>query len=179
MNKHFCRCAFLAFAGLLALLLGGCQKEAPLRTDFSMGENARVGKMTYSVVESAWRTQLGEGFKVRSPEQRFLLIKISVTNGSGKDVSIPLLTLEGNSGQTYREIADGEGVDNWFGLLRTLNTGETQQGNVLFDVPLTSYKLRVPDINDSGFERYASIQIPLRIDSNVPVQAPINPDILK
>jgi hypothetical protein len=179
MTKHFCRCALLGSAALLVLLLGACQKAGPPRTDFSMGERVPVGQMTYSVVESAWRPQLGEGFKIRTPEQRFLLLKISVTNGTGKDVSIPLLTLEGNNGQTYHEIADGEGVDNWFGLLRTLNPGETQQGNILFDVPLTSYKLRVPDVNVSGFEGYASVQIPLRMDSDVPIQSPINPDILK
>jgi len=179
MNKPFCRCALLASAALLVLSMGGCQRAGPSRTDFSMGERVPVGQMTYSVVESAWRAQLGEGFKIRTPEQRFLLIKISVTNGTGKDVSIPLLTLEGSNGQTYREIADGEGVDNWFGLLRTLNPGETQQGNVLFDVPLTSYKLRVPDVNVSGFEGYASVEIPLRMDSDVPVASPINPDILK
>ncbi len=179
MTKHFCRCTLLGSATLLVLSMGGCQKAGPPRSDFSMGERVPVGQMTYSVVESAWRPQLGEGFKIRTPEQRFLLIKISVTNGTGKDVSIPLLTLEGNDGKTYREIADGEGVDNWFGLLRTLNPGETQQGNVLFDVPLTSYKLRVPDVNVSGFEGYASVQIPLRMDSDVPVQSPINPDILK
>ena len=38
MNKHFCRCALFGSAALLVLLLGGCQQEAPLRTDFSMGE---------------------------------------------------------------------------------------------------------------------------------------------
>jgi hypothetical protein len=179
MNKPFCRSALVGSAAFLVLFLGGCQKAGPPRSNFSMGERVPVGQMTYSVVESAWRPQLGEGFKIRTPEQRFLLIKISVTNATGKDVSIPLLTLEGNNGQTYREIADGEGVDNWFGLLRTLNPGETQQGNVLFDVPLTSYKLRVPDVNVSGFEGYASVQIPLRMESDVPVQSPINPDILK
>jgi uncharacterized protein DUF4352 len=179
MIKHFCRCALLGSAALLVLLLGGCQRSGPPRTDFSMGERVPVGLVTYTVVETAWRPQLGEGFKIRTPEQRFLLIRISVTNGGPKDISIPLLTLEGNNGQTYREIADGEGVDNWFGLLRTLSPNETQQGNVLFDVPLTSYKLRVPDINVSGFEGYASVQIPLRIDSDAPIQSPINPDILK
>lgn len=179
MTKPFWRYALLGSASLFVLLLGGCQKAGPTRTDFSMGERVPVGQMTYSVIESAWRPQLGEGFKIRTPESRFLLIRISVTNGTGKDVSIPLLTLEGNNGQTYQEIANGEGVDNWFGLLRTLTPGETQQGNILFDVPLTSYKLRVPDVNVSGFEGYASVQIPLRIDSDVPVQAPISPDILK
>lgn len=179
MTKPFCRYALLGSATLFVLFLGGCQRSGPPRSDFSMGERVPVGQMTYSVVESTWRPQLGEGFKIRTPEQRFLLLKISVTNGTGKEVSIPLLTLEGNNGQTYREIADGEGVDNWFGLLRTINPGETQQGNVLFDVPLTSYKLRVPDVNASGYEGYASVQIPLRIDSEDPIQSPINPDILK
>jgi len=179
MTKQFCQRALWTSAALLAMILSGCQQQKQVRTDFSMGERVPVGQLTYSVVESAWRTQLGESFKIRTPQQRFLLIRLSVTNGTGKEVSIPLLTLEGNNGQTYHEIADGEGVDNWFGLIRTLSPGQTQQGNVLFDVPLTSYKLRVPDINDTGFEGYASVQIPLRLDSDAPIQAPINPDALK
>jgi len=144
-----------------------------------MGENVPVGQMTYVVVDSAWRNQLGEAFKARSAEQRFLLIKLSVTNGTGQDVAIPLLTLEGTNGQTYREVANGEGVDNWFGLLRTISPGQNQQGNILFDVPLTSYKLRIPDIADAGLEKYVSVQIPLRLDSDLPIQSPIAPGSLK
>jgi hypothetical protein len=100
MNKHSSRCALLGSAALLILFLSGCQGSGPRRTDFSMGERVPVGQMTYSVVETAWRPQLGEGFKIRTPEQRFLLIRISITNGTGKDASIPLLTLEGTNGQT-------------------------------------------------------------------------------
>jgi hypothetical protein len=144
-----------------------------------MGENVPVGQMTYVIVESAWRNQLGESFRVRSPQQRFLLLKLSVTNGTGQDVSIPLLTLEGPNGQTYRELAQGEGVENWFGLLRTLSPGQNQQGNILFDVPLTSFKLRVPDVADPGLEKYVSVQIPLQINSDLPIQSPIAPDSLK
>jgi len=179
MTKPFFRCALAGSTALLFLLLGGCQEQRQVRSEYSMGERVLVGQLTYSVVESAWRTQLGDSFKVRTPEGRFLLIKLSVTNGTGKDVSVPLLTLEGTNGQTYREIADGNGVDNWFGLLRTISPGQTQQGNILFDVPLTSYKLRVPDINDTGFDAYASIQIPLRMDAEVPISTPINPDAVK
>jgi len=131
------------------------------------------------VVDSAWRNQLGEAFKARSAEQRFLLIKLSVTNGTGQDVAIPLLSLEGTNGQTYREIANGEGVDNWFGLLRTISPGQNQQGNIVFDVPLTSYKLRIPDVADAGLEKYVSVQIPLRLDSDMPIQSPIAPGSLK
>jgi len=135
--------------------------------------------MTYVIVESAWRTQLGQSFRVRSPQQRFLLLKLSVTNGTGQDVSIPLLTLEGPNGQTYRELDQGEGVENWFGVLRTLSPGQNQQGNILFDVPLTSFKLRLPDVADPGLEKYVSVQIPLQINSDVPIQSPITPESLK
>ena len=144
-----------------------------------MGERVPIGQITYSVVESAWKTQLGESFQARSPQQRFLLIKLSVTNGSGQDISVPLLTLEGTNGMTYRELDKGDGVDTWFGLLRTISPGQTQQGNLLFDVPLSSYKLRVPDIADPGLEKYVTVQIPLQLDSDLPIQSPIAPESLK
>ncbi|HEY2843805.1 MAG TPA: DUF4352 domain-containing protein [Bryobacteraceae bacterium] len=164
----------------LALFVSGCQKNQLVPgTPFAMGERVPVGQMTYSVVESAWKTQLGESFKVRSPENRFLLLTLSVTNGTGQDVSIPLLTLEGPNGQTYRELTNGEGLVNWFGLLRTISPAQTQQGMILFDVPLTSYKLRIPDVNDPGLERYVTVQIPLSMNSDVPIQSPITPDSLK
>jgi hypothetical protein len=176
MNKFSCWCALL---GTGVLLLSGCAKPSVTRKDFSMGENVPVGQMTYVVVDSTWRNQLGQAFKARSPEQRFLLIKLSVTNGTGQDVAIPLLTLEGSDGQSYREVANGEGVDNWLGLLRTIGPGQNEQGNILFDVPLTSYNLHIPDVADPGLEKYVSVQIPLRLESDTPIQSPIAPDSLK
>ena len=169
----------LALAGSAVLCSSGCSDKPQVRAEYSMGEHARVGQVTYSVIESAWRTQIGESFKSRTPENRFLLIKISVTNGTGKDVSVPLLTLEGTGGQSYPELADGAGVDNWFGVLRTISPGQTQQGNILFDVPLTSYKLHLPDLSDADTGNYASVQIPLRIDPEAPIQTPLNPDSIK
>src|SRR5438045_3477405 len=151
MTQRFWWCALMCSS---ALFFTACQKSQVAGTQFAMGERVPVGQMTYSVVESEWKTQLGESFKIRSPENRFLLIKLSVTNGTGQDASIPLLTLEASNGQTYRELSDGEGVVNWFGLLRTISPGQTQQGAIVFDVPLTSFKLRVPDISDPSLERY-------------------------
>jgi len=176
MTKPLCWCTLLYLA---ALIFSGCAKRPENRSEYSMGERVPVGQMTYIVVESSWRNQLGESFRIRTPEQRFLLVKISVSNGTGKDVSIPLLTLEGANGQTYRELGSGEGVESWFGLLRTISPGETQQGNIVFDVPLTSYKLRVPDVTDAGLERYVTVQIPLSLDPDLPIQAPLTPDSLK
>jgi len=176
MTQQFWWCALMCSS---ALIFTACEKAPSAPTQFAMGDRVPVGQMTYSVMESEWKTQLGESFKVRSPENRFLLVKLSVTNGTGKDAPIPLLTLEAPNGQTYRELSDGEGVVNWFGLLRTISPGQTQQGAILFDVPLTSFKLRVPDIADPGLERYVTVQIPLRLDADLPIQSPISPDSLK
>jgi hypothetical protein len=136
-----------------------------------MGEKVVAGPLTYNVVEKVWRSQLGEMFQIRSPQNRFLLVTISATNGGGSEVSVPLLQLEGSEGKIYREIEDGQGVDNWFGILRTLEPAQTQQGRILFDVPLSSYRLRLSD-GDSVSGHYVYVQIPLQIDADSPVDSP-------
>src|SRR5262245_59413933 len=101
-----------------AALLAGCEKKGTSTViDFPMGEKAPNPPLVYTVVESAWRTQLGEGFKVRSPQNRFLLITVSVTNGGGQEVSLPLFTLEDSNGKTYTESDNPEGVPNGIGIL--------------------------------------------------------------
>jgi Domain of unknown function (DUF4352) len=152
---------------LLLVALGGCGSGGDsTRIDYPMGERVTVGPLTYNVIETVWRSQLGDAFKLRLPDQRFLLLTISVTNGGGQEMSVPLLTLENQSGESFRESDDGEGVDNWFGVLRTLSPAQTQQGRILFDVGLSSYRLRVSDGGSPGNERYAWVQIPLRIDTD-------------
>jgi hypothetical protein len=42
----------------------------------------------------------------------------------------------------------------------------------MFDVPLTSYRLRLTDGGSPGTEKNAWVDIPLRLDANVPVEAP-------
>jgi hypothetical protein len=157
------RCA----AGCMVLLgcfLAGCQRGAPTRYEYPMGEKVPVGPLTYNVIDSSWQTQLGDTFKLRIPQQRFLLITMSVTNGGGTDVSVPLFTIENPNGQSFLESENGEGVENWFGLLRTINPAQTQQGQLLFDVPLTSYRLRLTDGAGPGAEKYTWVSVPLRID---------------
>lgn len=136
-----------------------------------MGEKVVAGPLTYNVVEKVWRSQLGEMFQTRSPQNRFLLVTISATNGGGSEVSVPLLQLEGPDGKIYHEIEDGQGVDNWFGILRTLEPAQTQQGRILFDVPLSSYRLRLSD-GDSVSGNFVYVQIPLQIDADSPVDSP-------
>lgn len=159
---------------ILAAGLSGCaNKNADNRAEFQMGERANVGPLTYNVVETAWRSQLGSDYKARFPQQRFLLITVSVTNGGGKEVSVPLFSLEDENGKTYQESENGDGVENWFGLLRTIEPAQTQQGRLAFDVPLGAYKLRVTDGGDPGAEKFAWIDIPLRIDTDSGVETPM------
>jgi Domain of unknown function (DUF4352) len=152
--------------------LAGCSQTKSARLDYQMGEKIPLGPLTYDIVQTSWRTQLGEALQLRFPQNRFLLIDISVTNGGGSDVSVPLFSVENTNGQSYPESAKGDGVDNWFGLLRNISPAQTQQGRLVFDVPLTSYKLRITDGGGPGEEKYAWITIPLRMDVDTTVQSP-------
>ncbi len=129
-----------------------------------MGERVPLGPLTFNVIETVWRSQLGSDFSVRTPDNRFLLVSLSVTNGGGRQLSLPLLMLEGDNGKQYRELDNGEGLDSWFGLLRSIDAAQTRQGQLLFDVPLGAYRLRLTDGGEPGSEKYAWVTIPLRID---------------
>ena len=156
----------------LSLVLAGCQKQNSEQINFQMGERITAGPLSYNVVQTVWKTQLGDLFNVRVPDHRFLMIMLSATNGGGKEVSIPFATLEGPNRQEFKEIEKGDGVDNWFGLLRTLNPAETKQGNLLFDVPLTSFRLRLTDGGETGTEKFVWVEIPLRLDTDTSIAAP-------
>jgi len=167
------RSSFLPLLVLVAVLtLAGCNRQNSLQIDYRMGEKVTNGPLIYTAVESTWRTQLGNLFQTRLPEQRFMLITISVTNSGGREVSVPMLMLRGSNGKEFQEVGNGQGVDNWFGLLRTIAPAQTQQGRILFDVPLSSYKLRLTDGGDAGSERYAWVDIPLSMDTDTSVDAP-------
>lgn len=163
--------SFFLLAPLL-IVLAGCNRQNAVQIDYQMGERINVGPLVYNVVETVWQSQLGDPFKPRLPEQRFLLITVSVTNGGGREVSVPMLALENQNGQKYQESENGESVDNWFGLLRNITPAQTQQGRLLFDVPLSSYKLRLTDGGDPGSEKYVWVNIPLRMDLDTGVATP-------
>ena len=170
------RCRFLFTTALLLaamFTLGACEEPpVPAPTSYGMGDRIRLGTLSYVVVSSQWRTQLGEGFQVRSPSNRFLVVNMSVTNGGGSSVSIPLLKLVDAEGNEYRELQDGSGLTNWMGLIRTVEPTDTLQGRLLFDVPLTSYTLEIPDIEDETLERFAAVEIPLDLQID-DVSAPL------
>lgn len=167
--KYLGTLALLAVAGYV----GGCGRTTQIGpVDYPMGEKVTLGPLTYNVIESNWYSQLGDGFKVRSPQQRFMAISISITNGGGGDVSVPLLNLENSDGQDYVETENGDGLEGWLGLLRNVGPAQTVEGKILFDVPLASYKLRLTDGGGAGAEKYGFVSIPLRLDTDTGVTTP-------
>jgi hypothetical protein len=156
----------------LCLVFSGCNEQNSARLDYPMGEKVPLGPLTYDVIQSTWRNQLGEGLNIRSPQQRFLLITISVTNGGGKEVALPLFKLENDRGESVTESDNPEGVPNGIGILRSVTPAQTLQGSLLFDVPLASYKLILTDGGEPGLEKTAFVDVPLRMDVDTGVTVP-------
>jgi hypothetical protein len=157
---------------LIAFLLTGCKEKQRSVTNFEMGERTDLGPFTYVVVESAWSSQLGEGFQIRTPQHRFLTLTLSVTNRSTGEASVPMLALEASNGAQFPELTDGNGVGQWLGILRTVGPAQSIQGRILFDVPLSTFKLRLTDGGETGYDKYAWVSIPLSIDSDQ-IQTPL------
>ena len=163
----------LSVLALLSLPLAGCKKATSEQINFQMGERATDAPLIYNVVQTVWRTQFGDLFKVRVPDHRYLLITLSATNSGGRPVSVPFFTLEGANREEYKEVENGDGIDNWFGLLREIAPAETRQGNIAFDVPLASYRLRLTDGGEPGSEKFIWVEIPLRMDTDAGTATPL------
>jgi hypothetical protein len=148
---------------LCALVLTGCSKtDSSLIGTFRTGERVQVGPVIYQVLESDWRNELGPGG--RAPKDRFLFVRLSITNSSASPVSIPGLTIEA-SGKSYDEVTDGmDKVDNWLGLLRNVQGSQTAQGWIVFEAPMAAYKLVVTDGGEVGAEKHAHIEIPVHLE---------------
>jgi hypothetical protein len=154
----------LVVAAAFAIAAAGCGKSAPPKPQYDMGERVKVGGLTYNVIESEWKSQLGEFPQIHTPTRNFLLIRVSITNSSGVIRTMPSLTVENSNGDSFTEEASGLGVPNWLGLLRRLPPAQTEEGWVLFDVPTNSYRLRLSDTTDAGEEIVTHVAIPLKLE---------------
>jgi len=127
-----------------------------------MGERVQAGPLIYTVLEAEWKPQLDGG---RAPVNRFLFIRVSITNSGGSQVSAPAFVLQAPDGKTYEEVTEGLGeVRNWLNILRTIAPAQTEQGYVIFDAPVGAYKLVVSDAGEIGQEKYAHVEIPVQLE---------------
>jgi len=143
-----------------AFLFISCSREPkPEQAQlYKVGDKVQAGHLYYTVVDSRWVTQLPGSPTPRLPQNRFFLVHVKAMNGSGDNTMLPNLTIEDESGKSYPELNDGTGVPDWAGYLRKVIPAEVSQGNIVFDAPPKSYKLRVTDENG---ENPALIDIPL------------------
>ena len=160
------RSVLLPAVVILAFLMTSCieEKAFPVRT-YNMGDKVNLGHLIYTVFETQWLTHLGEGAEMRVPQHRFFLVRLSAVNAGSSETLIPNLALQDDAGRLHIELSSGEGVPQWIGFLRSVKPPDSAQGNVLFDVPPSHYKLKV---TDESRERTAFIDIPLSFSSETP-----------
>jgi hypothetical protein len=160
MSRHSSEKFRFTLALIPLLFFAGCsstpaKKEAKI---FPAGEKAQVGALVYSVVDTTFAPVLGEDpNNQRTPQNRFVIVQISVSNSGPTEQNIPAMTLVDDSGQQYSELADGTGVQRWLGVIRKVGGAQTEAGEILFDAPAKHYRLRLTDELDED----VSIDIPL------------------
>jgi hypothetical protein len=150
---------------LLALVLPGCSPAPSKVRTYPMGQKVEAGHLIYTVFETQWLTQIGQGPSARLPQHRFFVVRMSAVNSGGTEAAVPALVLEDEKGNSYPEISNGEGLPQWIGYLRQVKPAESAQGNALFDAPPGNYRLRVSDENMDGS---AFIEIPLSFSAESP-----------
>jgi hypothetical protein len=145
----------------ISLATAGCASFSKAKNDpviYAAGDKATVGTLIYNVVDTEVANQLGDPNNERTPQERFFLVKVSVSNSGPEDQPIPAMSLVDDAGHSYTELADGSGVANWLGVVRQVGPTQTEQGYVLFDAPTKHYRLR---LNDSLDEKEIAIDVPL------------------
>jgi hypothetical protein len=140
------RCALFCVI-VCSLAFAGCARDSQKKaTLVPAGEKATVGSLVYSVVDTEIVPQLGENpASARTPQNRFYLVKVSVSNAGTEEAPVPAMTLVDDAGQTYTELADGANVPKWLGVIRKVGAAETEEGNVIFDAPAKHYRLKLTD----------------------------------
>ncbi|HEV3333235.1 MAG TPA: hypothetical protein VG096_19745 [Bryobacteraceae bacterium] len=160
--------------GLFLIVSSACSRSASsdVRT-YTMGDRVELGHLVYTIFESRWASQFGDGPTARVPQHRFFLVRMNVGNTGTARAIVPNMTLEDDQGHSYPEVRNGDAVPEWLGFLRPVTTLEAAAGNVLFDVPPAHYKLRV---TDEESQRAALVDIPLTFRSEAPDLPPPNGD---
>jgi len=147
---------------LLAVTVAGCSSLSSSNNKpviYAAGDKATVGHLVYSVTDTEMAQQLGDDpATARTPQNRFYLVKVSISNSGADEQPIPAMRLVDDAGQNYTELADGTNVANWLGVVRKVGPAQTEQGVVVFDAPTKHYRLR---LNDAFDDKEIAIDVPL------------------
>ena len=149
----------LAACAMFLMAASGCTPKARV---FQVGERVQVSGVVYTIHEAQWLTQLDAGTDTpRMPRNRFLVIHFTVSNAGNKEATIPLLSVVDAAGAEHLELAEGKGVSEWLGILRTMNPTESKEGRIVFDLPVAQYSLKVTDGKEQEQEQTALVGLPV------------------
>jgi hypothetical protein len=151
---------FLTSALIVSFAVTGCSSGSKKQSSvYPAGEKAPIGSLVYNVVDTEIFTRLGEdASSARTPQNRFVVVHVSISNSGSEETPIPGMTLVDDAGQNFPELADGKNVPSWLGVVRKVGAAQTEQGNIVFDAPAKHYRLRLTDELD---EKEVSIDVPL------------------
>src|ERR1035441_6913920 len=91
---------------VIGLSLAGCSTpEVKLRTA-NLGDRIELGHIIYSVYDTQWLTQIGQGVDAKIPQNRYFVIRLSAANSSNAPVMIPATTIQDDDGKTYNELSN-------------------------------------------------------------------------
>jgi hypothetical protein len=157
----------------LCLLITSCSSDSGETSYVAMGEAVTLGSVSHTVLSAEWSTGLGNGAASRVPQDQFLTIRMVLANTGDTEAEIASMQLVAADGTEYEELADGSGLLDWLGLVRTLPSKESRQGSVLFDAPRGVYSLKLTEQTVDGSDAdVAYVEIPLRLDDNaIPTSA--------
>jgi hypothetical protein len=176
LHGLFIRTVVVCSLAAMAILSTGCGAgRSAAQKSGKMGDRMQVGPLIYTVLDSEWKTSLGESAETKYPKSRFLILRLSVTNSGVSECAIPSLTLEDAAGNRYQEGVDGQAIPEWLAVLRRVKPAETEQGRIYFDVPTGAYKLRVTDDADPEQAKVAWIEIPFHVEQEGAVPMPSLP----
>ena len=166
----------LCLVAVMAALPTGCGPGRSASDKFTkMGDRVQVGPLIYTVLESEWKNTLGESAETKYPKNKFLILRVMVTNSGASECAIPHMSLEDAAGNSHMEGIEGQSIPEWLAVLRRVKPAETEQGRVYFDVPQGSYKLRVTDDAEPEQAKAAWIEIPFHIEAEAPATVPPMP----
>jgi len=151
----------------LCLLMISCGGDSGKTSYVAMGEAVTLGSVSHTVLGAEWSTGIGSGAAARVPQDQFLTIRIALANTADTEAEIAQMQLIAADGTEYEELADGSGLLDWLGLVRTLPAKDSRQGSVLFDAPRGVYNLKLTEQTVDGSDAdVAFVEIPLRLDNN-------------
>ncbi len=157
------RLLFILSVAALVVAATSCGEHLSVKkaVSYRMGDRATAGAVTYVGLTADYRQDIPGA---KDPlKNRYLVIALSITNGGGTEVMLPHTRLIKPDGTEIPELTEIEGFPQWLGLLRKISPAATEQGYVVFDVPVGAYSLQVSDGGDPEKEQLAQIEIPANL----------------